>query len=371
MRTATKNFAAGCLGTSIVFAAFYLRKTDAVLEYLEDTPTLGIALAIVAFLIVVGVAGFWACFEDPKHPRVAFAIGLSVPSILFGANLALAGNASAVQPSTGAIARVFLAQASPENRSPLRGVWLVFAPVSTVAEVEREQRDRAFAEKVLQAQEKTGMLSDQVTTLKSRVERSEQARAALQETVTEKEHSIREREAELYLLKTRHHDELRVIKETQEEIEERYRTDMAAATARLDALRQDLDAQREAAEAAATQLEDARQAHATVKAEAERTQRQLELRVEALASRNKSLEKQATTCALALPLIGRHAVAPLLRAATANRAPKQRIAALDALGMLGRMASPAAPELQRIAAEDSDVRIRRAAEGALRQIRSG
>ncbi len=134
-------FLIGTFATLLVFAVFYLRNTDVVVDYWKEHkvfPALGglLCLAIVA----VG-GGVWTYLSNPRAHLNAFRICLAAPAVIFAANLGGADPASTSPPadraavSTAGAPLTVVTTAGARNRFSFTRV--VLAPLSSVALHER------------------------------------------------------------------------------------------------------------------------------------------------------------------------------------------------------------------------------------------
>ena len=137
----------GTFGTLLVFAVFYLRNTDVVVDYWKEYkvfPALGglLCLAIVA----VG-GGVWTYLSNPRSLLNAFSISLAAPAIIFAANVGSAERASASSPAPSAAVSTAGAPAeipSTTGRKRFSFTRIVLAPLSSVALAERRLAEKEF-----------------------------------------------------------------------------------------------------------------------------------------------------------------------------------------------------------------------------------
>ena len=141
-------FLIGTFATLLVFAVFYLRNTDVVVDYWKEHkvfPALGglLCLAIVA----VG-GGVWTYLSNPRSHLNAFSIGLAAPAVIFAANLGGADPASTPSPApSAAVSTAGTTPAIPSTTDEKKGfsfTRIVFAPLSSVALAERRLVEKEF-----------------------------------------------------------------------------------------------------------------------------------------------------------------------------------------------------------------------------------
>ncbi len=177
-------FLIGTFATLLVFAVFYLRNTDVVVDSWKEHkvfPALGglLCLAIVA----VG-GGVWTYLSNPRSHLNAFSIGLAAPAVIFAANLGGADPASTPSPApSAAVSTAGTTPVIPSTTDEKKGfsfTRIVFAPLSSVALAERRLVEKEFDDERKQIR---GEAKQQVAALQLDLG-TERARAdALQETM--------------------------------------------------------------------------------------------------------------------------------------------------------------------------------------------
>ncbi len=141
-------FLIGTFGTLLVFAVFYLRNTDVVVDYWKEYKVFPALGGLLCLAIVAAGGGVWTYLSNPRSHLNAFSIGLAAPAVIFAANLGGADPASTSSPAP--IAAVSTADApagipsTTSARKRFSFTRIVLAPLSSVALAERRLVEKEF-----------------------------------------------------------------------------------------------------------------------------------------------------------------------------------------------------------------------------------
>lgn len=223
-RTGSKGqfFAAGCFGTVVVYAVFFLRHAEVVSSFVDDFGSTFVAAAVGALLVLVAAAGLWTLFNEPKALKTAFSLGLGAPAMFFAADLAPSAPAAGEATPAGRppiLAAGVLLVGGVGSGSVGEALRLVFAPMSAVAE-----------QSVRQVNAEAADLRQEVPKLAAELEQASRERDRLQhevQSLTSASGQRDELEAEVARLASE-----------RERQEASFREQLTAATRQQDQLRQ-------------------------------------------------------------------------------------------------------------------------------------
>lgn len=141
-------FLIGTFATLLVFAVFYLRNTDVVVDYWKEYKVFPALGGLLCLAIVAAGGGVWTYLSNPRSHINAFSIGLAAPAVIFAADLGGADPASTPSPApSAAVSTAGTTPAIPSTTDEKKGfsfTRIVFAPLSSVALAERRLAETEF-----------------------------------------------------------------------------------------------------------------------------------------------------------------------------------------------------------------------------------
>jgi len=141
VKNRTKLIAAGCSGSLVAYAVFYLKHADVIDDFISTHHATGALLGLVCLAIVSGASGMLAMSTKPATAWAAMLSGLGAPGMIFAASANSGSSEAGAVEQACVLTLDDLAAKGSVFGDSLR---LVFGPVTAVEKHARTATARSF-----------------------------------------------------------------------------------------------------------------------------------------------------------------------------------------------------------------------------------